>query len=223
MDRKFCTLRWRIPDRNLYPGVYDNYREKREMAFELFLKSKEDFKMLSDFRLPTFNAIRKPIPEDSYKGLKIYDLPLEEVGCGILTLAQGMADNFEMVTRDVVEELTSIIEEKGYYKKGSGLYWHIFKYFAGDLADHWYDLVMAIEYGSPVTVLLKYPERERNLFTNLVATKNKVAYSGGIHEAKIIDPEMYVFIDSEGNEITLESLMNPEFLVTAPWIWPATV
>ena len=175
MHNGFDTLSYRLPERNVPPLVYCNYNEERANAHNQFLRSQSDFKNLEDFKLPTFSPVRKPIPESSYAGITVCGLPLEEVGCGILTIAQGLVGKLDIVDRESIEKLTSIIERKGYYLKGKGLYWHTFKYFAGHLSCHWYEIVMAIECGNPVTVLLKYPENSRNLFTNIVATKNMLA------------------------------------------------
>ena len=216
-------LRAMLPERTLTSEVYDGYRATRDEVFARFQKSSESFDKLSSYRLPTYAPIRKPIPEKAYKGLTICGLPLEEVGCGVFSLIQGLTKNYQVVDRNTVEEITHIIEEKGYYKVGSGLYWHIFMYFAGYHPSCWYELVTAIEFGRPVTVLLNMPGRKSRLFTNLLGTINQKAYVSGSHCETISNPEEFSFITSEGERISLAKLMEPGFLATAPWIWPITL
>lgn len=222
-NSELYNLTFRLPRRELPSLVYQNYAKEREFAFELFKASTEEFEHLSEFELPTFAPIRKPIPTEAYDGLYICEKPLSEVGCGIFCLVQGLVGRHDVVTREMMEEIVRVLEEKGYYYPGRGLYWHVFKYFAGHHANHWLEIVDAIEHGNPVTILVKKPENSRNLFVNLVATKNQEAFVQGAHSVKINDPNKYGFITSEGEYISLAKLFEPGFLVTAPWVWPTKI
>lgn len=222
-NKLFCELMCRIPERKIPSLVYDNYAKQRNFALELFKESKSDFEKLKDFKLPTLSEIRQPIPEESYDGLCICDKPLAEVGCGVFALAQGLVGRHDIVSHEMMEELASFLEKNGYYLVGSGLYWHVFKYVAGHLANHWYELVDAIANGNPVTILVKKPEHTRNYFMNLIGTVNIKAYNHYRHTMEITDPNSFVFITSDGTHISLPELFNEGFLVTAPWVWPTTI
>lgn len=213
--KNIVQLLAKIPECRKCHQVYVNHRKVQDMIFEEFKKSyiKED---LWEYKLSTFNPIKPRIPLDSYKGITIYEKPLEEVGCGVKCLAQGLTPGYESPSRELFEVLTKDLEKKGYYYNGRGWYWHLFDVFCSRLS-HWYDIIEAIEHGFLVTVLIKREGDSRNHFTNLIGTINETAVANNLYTAEIQEGREYSFITSDGEFYSLDELMN--MIITAPWKW----
>lgn len=203
------NLYWTVSEREMMPAVYDNYRTAQDYMANLFKNSISDFSEY-DYNITGYNAIRRQVPEEIYKGLTVCELPVEDVGCGIICTIQAMVSMKDDFSRTDMEEIVSVIEKKGYYYPGRGLYWHWFNNFASR-ATHWYELINAIMLCNPVTVLIRRPGDTRNYFMNLLGVKVR-------GKAKSPSDVIFVTSDESNNfEITLETLM--EQIVTAPWIW----
>lgn len=203
-------LRWTVPEREMKPNVYDNYRKAQDMMADMFMLSISDFSELDKYCVPRLAPIRHQVPKEIYAGLTVCGLPVEEVGCGMICTLQAMVNLQQEFSRIDMEEIVSVIEEKGYYYPGRGLYWHWFNNFARR-ATHWYELIVELKFGNPVTVLIRRPGDTRNYFMNLLGVKVS-------EKAKTSSDIKFITSDEENNfEITLKILM--EQLVTAPWIW----
>lgn len=202
MKYDLCKLVENVPEREMTPNDYDNMRAEQDRIFKCF-KASYDIMCVEAYknRFADVSVLRETVPMNSYENLKICGKNVSEVGCGIITTVQAMADSDEIVKEEQVAQIVKIMESKAYYYVGRGLYWHWFNFFTSRV-NHWYGMLQALKEGCVVTVLVKYPEKTRNHFMNLIGSKME---NGTIR-----------FITTDGT-ITLERLM--QCIVTAPWKW----
>lgn len=204
-----------VPECRKKSQVYDNHRNVQDMIFDCFKKSYIP-EEIGEYNLPTIYCIKPEMFSVAYKGVNVCGLPIEEVGCGIKALAQGLTPGYYAPSRACFEKLSKFIEKKGYYYVGRGLWWHIFDWFCSRCS-HWYDIIEAIEHKQLVTVLIKREGDSRNHFTNIIGAINEKAISNNEYACKVENGNDYVFITSDGEFYSLEELMK--IIKTAPWKW----
>lgn len=186
--------------------VYENYQKNLEQMKELF-KDSVNPDRFSELPLFDVEPLKTPVPENVYDGFKICGLNVTEVGCGVICTLQAISSYYE---RSDTETICTEMENKGYYYPGRGLWWHWFDNLGCQRITHWYNICMALYESRIVTVLVKYPERERSLFLNILGMKN-------LREGDYIeDAKQLVFLTNEG-ELTLEELAK--YMTTVPYVW----
>ena len=203
----------RIPEYVVSPQEHKMLMSIQSISSDMFKLSEMDTNVYDNIK--TFVPVRKcTIPKEWYEGLTVCGKDVPKVGCGIFCTVQALADLGEKITKNDVKDIVKIIEEKGYYIPGKGLCWRWFDNFCGRTV-HWNQMIRAIEYGNPVTVLIHRTGDERNFFMNLLG----VEVPNDIDNAKDI---IFITSDEENDcKITLGELM--EKIVTAPWIWKKVI
>lgn len=201
-------LKMLLPALMRKPVYDDSYKKNLEQMKELFIAS-VDAERFSELPIFKTKPLRRPVPESVYENLTICKLDVSDVGCGAICTLQAITPS-SRYNSDDMKVICEIMESKGYYYPGRGLWWHWFDRMGCRRATHWYDICTALYAGSVVTVLVKFPDRSRGLFLNILGVKNK--RDGDYIETA----DQLIFLTNEG-ELTLDELAK--YISTAPYVW----